>query len=77
MDLNISIKLIERMRKRMRDKRFDAIVFFEGKAGRVTKSIAEMLKSSVINPPSGEAMRDWLDEGRRAAITIKKSRDGK
>lgn len=76
-DLTISGKLVERLRKRMKDKRFDAIVSFDGKSGGLVCAIAKLLKSSVVRPPAREEVCDWLDEGRKAALAIKERRDGR
>ena len=76
-DLTISGKLVERLRKRMKDKRFDAIVSFEEKAGGFVYPIAKMLGISVTWPPSPKCARDWLEEGRKTALSVKEARDGK
>lgn len=69
-DLTISGKLVERLRARMRDKRFDAIVSFEEKPRGLVYPMAKMLGVSVMRPPSPEHVRDWLEEGRKAALDI-------
>ncbi|MBU0880757.1 MAG: glycosyltransferase family 2 protein [Candidatus Omnitrophica bacterium] len=86
-DLTISGKLVERMRKRMRDKRFDAIVFFDGYAGHLTEMTTKLLKSCVMkiaSPKAGSICKaplkvpyDWFERGRIAAIGIKEARDGR
>ncbi len=86
-DLTISGKLLERMRKRMSDKRFDAIVFFDGNTGAFTESLAKLLKSCVVKivlPKADNICRaplkvpyDWFERGRIAAIGIKEARDGR
>ena len=76
-DLTISGKMIERLRKRMKDKRFDTIVSFDNKIGVLMKPIAKMLGVCIVRPPSGDAVCDWLQEGRNAALAIKGARDGK
>ena len=75
-DLTISGKLLERLRKRMRDKRFDAIISFEEKAGGIVHPIAKMVGSSVVKLPSLKCACDWLGEGRKTALAVKEARDG-
>jgi len=76
-DLTISGKMVERLRKRMKDKRFDAMISFDDKGGALMKPVAKMLGVRMMRPPSGGASRDWLQEGRNAALAIKEARDGK
>ncbi len=76
-DLTIAGKLVERMRKRMKDKRFDAIVFFDGCAGPLTETVTKMLKSCVVKVASPKDPCDWFERGRIAAIGIKEARDGR
>ena len=54
-------KIAERMRRRMRDKRFDAVLSFN-----------KLLSSSI-----GDGKIDWEEKGREAAFSIKKARDAR
>ncbi len=70
----LSGKLIERMRKRMRDKRFDAIISVDGSATAGLKRTARFTGVGVIDAGGANAQADWLREGREIALSIKKNR---
>jgi hypothetical protein len=77
-DLTVSGKMIERMRSRMMDKRFDALISFDDNSYKLANATAKLLGLSVIRPLSEkEGIHDWLAEGRRAAVAIKEARDGR
>ncbi len=63
-DITIAGKIVDRMRKRMKDKRFDAIISFDDKA-------------SYVRHPLCQDRCDWMDKGKKIAIAIKEGRDGK
>lgn len=75
-DFTISGKLIERTRKRMKDKRFDAIISFDESGRNLVCSVARLVKSRVVRLSLQKADCDWLREGRNTAIAIKENRDG-
>lgn len=76
LDIMIAGKVIERLRKRMSDKRFDAIVAFSQNAGRVAMAVAKRLGSAVGSYSGVPEHRDWLSEGREYALSVKGARNG-
>jgi GT2 family glycosyltransferase len=74
-DLALSGKLIERIRKRMAAKRFDAIISLSGDTPKVLSALAKVLKVRLVASPLADGASNKLEEGRRTAIEIKESRD--
>ncbi|MFH1190128.1 MAG: glycosyltransferase family 2 protein [Candidatus Omnitrophota bacterium] len=75
-DLAVSVKLLERIRKRMSDKRFDAIVFFD-RSARLTGNLTRLLKVCAVNIVPSASACDWFERGRITALGIKEARDGR
>ncbi len=76
-DLIISGKIVERIRRRMKDKRFDAIISFDDAAYFMTGCAARLMKASYAKHPLCQEQCDGISEGRKSAIVIKEGRDGK
>jgi type VI protein secretion system component VasA len=74
-DLALSGKLIERIRKRMAAKRFDAIISLSRNTPKILSAIAKVLKVRLVAAPLADSASNKLEEGRRTAIEIKESRD--
>lgn len=77
LDLMVAGKIVERLRRRMRDKRFDAIVFFSGSSGPISSIVANSLKIEVKAYPEDARRQDWFSEGRSLALSVKGVRDGR
>ena len=65
-------KLIERLRKRMRDKAFDAIVFF-GRRARILAAVAKLLGVQTVSLQPADDIR-WEARGKAMANFIKEQK---
>lgn len=70
----IAGKLLERIRKRMKDKRFDMIIGFDNTMGALLSLLSYILKVRIMGIDKKEKCHDWEDKGRRLALSIKKAR---
>lgn len=70
--LNLAIcgKFIERLRKRMRDKRFDAIIVLDKKAPGIISLCSHLLKASCLAIMKG-SVQDWEKKGGEIALYLK------
>ena len=73
-DLVIAGKLLERLKPRMRDKRFDAIIRLDDSLLAFTFSFAKALKARLVTLSSSRTVCDWEKEGRELAAIIKETR---
>lgn len=71
----LSCKLLERLRKRVRDKRFDALIGFDEKRNGAVPFTAKLLRIPLIDIQLDDSVGDWLVKGKETAILLKK--DGK
>jgi GT2 family glycosyltransferase len=73
--LTLAGKLVERMRKRMRNKAFDTVVLI-GMAGLSSvSSVAKTLGISVVNISEEEGIDDWRKRGADIALEAKARRN--
>ena len=72
--LTICGKMLERLRKRMRDKKFDAIVVFDGAAKGPLAVCSKMVGSSIIALSLSDDCDDWQKKGKETALFIKQKR---
>jgi GT2 family glycosyltransferase len=77
LDIALAGKLLERKRKRMQDKQFDALIDIDKSGIRILPFVASLLKVPVIIPSLGEAVDISERAGRRTAQTVKENRDKK
>jgi len=70
----LTAKILERLRKRMRDKKFDAVIGFDEKSVSSLRPALALAKSAAIVVDSGND--DWLRQGKETALSIKASRAG-
>ncbi len=75
LDITLAGKLLERTRKRMRDKRFDALMDIDPFGMLVLPFVARLLKVPVMRPSLGEAIEGSEKAGRSTAQTVKENRD--
>lgn len=72
--LTICGKIIERLRRRMRDKKFDAIMVFDAAATGPVKLLARLNSSSFIKLSLAEQCDDWEKRGNQTALYIAQRR---
>ena len=70
-DLVIAGKLCERMRRRMRDKRFDAMVVCDALPLKVAPLFARLTKVRVIGISTREKAANWIHRGKEIALFIR------
>ena len=70
-DVALSGKLLERIRQRMKDKRFDAVVMLDGTAFNILPRIGKILKVRIIRRSLGESADGARDAAREIAGAIK------
>jgi len=69
--LTLSGKLVERIRKRMRDKRFDAVVILDDAAAGPVALCAKAVNTFVERLSVQDECDDWLKRGKETALSIK------
>lgn len=70
--LTIAAKLLERTRRRSRDKAFDAIVAsYEGLA-KFISPFARIAQARILDISFSQTGLDWQDKGRQTALSIKR-----
>lgn len=73
--LKIIGKLLGRMRKRMKDKRFDAVLTFDNGSANFIPPIARLAGTRFITLSLEEETQGWLKAGSRIAADLKRERD--
>lgn len=73
-DVTISGKILERMRKRMRDKRFDCLIASDGQCGISLPIVSSAIGLDIFKKPFSLRGFDWHEEGRQMAGNIKARR---
>ena len=68
--ISIVGKLLERMRRRMRDKRFDGIVLEDGDGARFISPFAKVVNTKLIQKSFDGDNGDWQRTGRDLAASI-------
>ncbi|MDP2912815.1 MAG: glycosyltransferase family 2 protein [Candidatus Omnitrophota bacterium] len=71
--VTVAGKMLERMRKRMRDKKFDAVIAFGGMASSIS-STAAIMKAMIFRVDLAEDIPDWEKKGKDIALLIKAKR---
>ena len=71
-DMSLSAKLIERLRRRMRDKSFDALVLFDG-GYKFLAAVARLLGIHTVQLSLGEDL-EWESKGKAIAGFVKNRR---
>jgi len=74
-NIAISGKLVERVRKRMQDKRFDAIIPLDEMDVKFFSPLARICDTSVLKASFDGKARNAEQEGRNTALFIKERRD--
>ena len=74
-NLTVLGKLFERMRRRFKDKRFDAIIAFDEDRYKFFLSFKWIFKTFVFKVLFDGSIKDWQVEGKNIAVSIKEKRD--
>lgn len=74
-NLSISCKFLERLRKRMKDKRFDVLVAFDNEIIKFISPFAKLLGTRIIKLFFNDKISDWHRKGKELAILIRKERE--
>lgn len=74
--LALSGKLIERLRRRMRDKRFDAVVVLDDAAAGPLAACGGLTGAFIERLSVKDEYDDWLKRGKETALFIKAKRKG-
>jgi GT2 family glycosyltransferase len=70
----LSGKIAGRAIKKMGDKRFDAIIFFDGKGPALLRWMAGLVNARVFELSGGGRDTDWEKKGKELAVSIRGNR---